>query len=289
MEPMGSPSTWNFAPYDWLALQALGTPNTFVYGDAGTAWAPEFEDADPEFGAYATLSVGFGTADYATGLLVRQTSGNGFVYQIDLLDSTDVWYNAVWTGTDRSVSGAPVNFVATWTQTAYLVKGARITIALGDAEDDEWEQIDAVRLLNATANSTPGTAPVAANDSFSVAENGSQIFDVQAAITNAEGYPLILAIATAPTYGTAEIDFNGTPDDPSDDTIVYTPDPDYYGSDSFEYSITDIWGRTDTGTVTITVTSVNNAPTLESDRIFASAVKNTPLAIDLAALTQDVE
>ncbi|MBX9680082.1 MAG: cadherin-like domain-containing protein [Gemmataceae bacterium] len=71
---------------------------------------------------------------------------------------------------------------------------------------------------------------------------------------------------TKPANGYAEIDFNGTPDDPSDDTIVYTPDPDYYGSDSFEYSITDIWGRTDTGTVTITVTSVNDAPTLESDR-----------------------
>ncbi|MDQ3177983.1 MAG: tandem-95 repeat protein, partial [Actinomycetota bacterium] len=46
------------------------------------------------------------------------------------------------------------------------------------------------------------------------------------------------------------------------DGARYTPDPNYYGLDSFEYTADDGNGGTDTATVTITVRPVNEPPTV---------------------------
>ncbi|MFW9787566.1 MAG: Ig-like domain-containing protein [Candidatus Thorarchaeota archaeon] len=42
--------------------------------------------------------------------------------------------------------------------------------------------------------------------------------------------------------------------------IIYSPFPDFYGTDSFTYTVSDGNGGTATGTVTVTVNSVNDAP-----------------------------
>ena len=47
--------------------------------------------------------------------------------------------------------------------------------------------------------------------------------DVLANDTDPDGDPLTITAVTQPAQGTAEIDDNGTPDDPSDDFIVFTP------------------------------------------------------------------
>jgi hypothetical protein len=106
-----------------------------------------------------TLSLGFATPVYPTGVLIRETYGNGFVTRIDLLDNGDAWHNEVWTGTDNSQPGSPVNFHASFGgATAYLVKGIRIHVDT-DHDPDAWEEIDAVYLLSSGASWTPGSAP----------------------------------------------------------------------------------------------------------------------------------
>ncbi|WP_181368979.1 Ig-like domain-containing protein [Flavobacterium pallidum] len=40
-------------------------------------------------------------------------------------------------------------------------------------------------------------------------------------------------IATPAANGTATVNNNGTPNDPTDDTIDYTPNANFNGSDSF--------------------------------------------------------
>jgi gliding motility-associated-like protein len=60
-----------------------------------------------------------------------------------------------------------------------------------------------------------------------------------------------ITVVTPPTSGTVVINDGGTPDDPSDDTITYTPNPGYSGTDTFEYTICDASGNCDTATVTI--------------------------------------
>ncbi len=67
-----------------------------------------------------------------------------------------------------------------------------------------------------------------------------------------------LSIAVPPTNGSIVINDNETPTDPSDDTVTYTPNTDYVGNDTFDYTICDTNGNCSTATVTIIVTDATD-------------------------------
>ncbi|WP_179957701.1 Ig-like domain-containing protein [Exilibacterium tricleocarpae] len=72
--------------------------------------------------------------------------------------------------------------------------------------------------------------------------------------------------------------------------LTYTPQPDYFGDDSFTYRVTDDVGATATGTVRITVSTVNDAPTAAADSF--NAVRNaltTVAAPGVLANDSDIE
>jgi len=58
---------------------------------------------------------------------------------------------------------------------------------------------------------------------------------------------------TQPSNGTIIVDDNGTPNDPTDDVVIYTPNPGYIGTDSYTYTVCDNLGNCDTAIVTILV------------------------------------
>jgi len=69
-----------------------------------------------------------------------------------------------------------------------------------------------------------------------------------------------IIIATPPTNGSVVVNDNGTPNDPTDDFVEYTPNSDFVGIDSFTYTIEDgqgligsLNGDTSTATVFIEV------------------------------------
>ncbi len=79
---------------------------------------------------------------------------------------------------------------------------------------------------------------------------------------------ILLRIASQPTNGTATINDNGTPADLTDDTILYTPNANFYGTDVFTYVMNDTLdprGADSVGTVTVTVTDVNDPVILVND------------------------
>src|SRR5262249_6374789 len=125
----------------WSAQQATGQPNTLSYGDISTAWS-----ARPMNGTQEHITLGFATPVQASGIIIRETNGNGYVTRVELLD-TDTVYHEVWVGTDPSLPGTPVNFTINFPQTPYLVQGARISV---DTNHDlsTWEEMDAVKLLS---------------------------------------------------------------------------------------------------------------------------------------------
>lgn len=127
----------------WSAAQVLGAPNTMSYGDIGTAWAP-----GPQNGTLEFITVGFNTPTYANGAVIRETYGNGFVYRIDALDTANVLHQ-VWAGVDNSLPGTPVDFLATWTTTDYLVAGLKIYTDTNH-NPSAWEEIDAIQLLGSS-------------------------------------------------------------------------------------------------------------------------------------------
>jgi hypothetical protein len=100
-------------------------------------------------------------------------------------------------------------------------------------------------------------APDAVNDSATVAEDsGANAINVldNDSFTPDEGETLTISATTDGAHGTVAITGGGT-------GLTYTPNANYFGPDSFTYTISDGNGGTDTATVSITVTNVNDDPT----------------------------
>ena len=71
------------------------------------------------------------------------------------------------------------------------------------------------------------------------------------------GETLTVTAVTQGTHGSVAITGGGT-------GVSYTPALDYFGPDSFTYTISDGNGGTDTATVNVTVTAVNDAPVIHA-------------------------
>uniref|UniRef100_UPI000E4AB1E4 DUF7507 domain-containing protein n=1 Tax=Aureibaculum luteum TaxID=1548456 RepID=UPI000E4AB1E4 len=124
---------------------------------------------------------------------------------------------------------------------------------LADSLDDDDESIVDSIVIN--------FLPTAEDDNVVVVENSSNN-NITVLLDNGNGVddfgrdgpsstPIV--IATGPTNGTATVNDNSTPTDPTDDYIVYTPTADYVGVDTITYTIEDSNGDTSTATLTIEV------------------------------------
>ncbi|PIB29483.1 gliding motility-associated C-terminal domain-containing protein [Maribacter sp. 4G9] len=106
----------------------------------------------------------------------------------------------------------------------------------------------------ALPNFTVVCLPQAANlvdDLIALDEDTSLIVDIYA---NDSDLPNPGALTTtSPSNGTVIIDDNGTPNNPLDDILTYTPNPDFNGADSFDYTICNSFGDCSTATVSIDV------------------------------------
>ena len=69
--------------------------------------------------------------------------------------------------------------------------------------------------------------------------------------------PLVIESVTQPSNGVAGIRPDGT--------VIYKPDPDFAGEDSFTYQVCDRDGRCDEATVTVTVEPPPNGPPAAAD------------------------
>ncbi|MCP4526336.1 MAG: tandem-95 repeat protein, partial [Aestuariibacter sp.] len=69
--------------------------------------------------------------------------------------------------------------------------------------------------------------------------------------------------------------------------VLYTPDADHCGSDSFTYTAADGNGGTDVATVNVTVTCVNDAPVAADDT--ETTNEDTIVTVDVLANDSDVD
>jgi hypothetical protein len=99
-------------------------------------------------------------------------------------------------------------------------------------------------------------APVASNDTATAAEDTPiDLMTLLSNDTDADGQVLTIDSALAGTNGTVGV---------SGDIVTFTPAADFNGTATFTYVATD-GVATDTGTVTVTVTAVNDAPVATDD------------------------
>ncbi|HEY7030136.1 MAG TPA: Ig-like domain-containing protein, partial [Thermomicrobiales bacterium] len=104
-------------------------------------------------------------------------------------------------------------------------------------------------------------APVAADQSVSTNEDTPKVITLSA--TDADDDNLTFSIVDQPAHGT--LGSLGAPDCSAANvctaTVTYTPDTDYFGSDSFTFNANDGDADSNVATVSITINPVNDAPT----------------------------
>ena len=135
------------------------------------------------------------------------------------------------------------------------VATATVTIVVDDANDDPIAFDD----FDGTVEEVPVTTNVLAND------------------YDPEGEPLSITSVNQPS--------NGSVVDNGDGTITYTPNVNFFGSDTYSYNITDGNGGSASATVTIWIDPVQDAPVAVDD------IASTPVnvAVIVSVLTNDYD
>ncbi len=128
--------------------------------------------------------------------------------------------------------------------------------------------------------SAESDSPVASPDAVETNEDEAVTADVLANDTDADGDDLIILSASVPNHGAADVSSDGK-------TILYSPEENFNGTDTFEYMIEDSSHNTATATVTVTVAAVNDAPSAIDDN--ATTNKNMSVDIDVLANDSDID
>ena len=117
--------------------------------------------------------------------------------------------------------------------------------------------------------------PYAKDDSPGILPAGqSSVINVLANDITGTQPPIRITAVTQPASGQVQISDNGTPSNYADDTIIYTPNTNFVGTDSFTYTVTDAQGFTSKATVTL---NVGTQAQIEADDVISLRLSVTNL------------
>jgi DNA/RNA endonuclease G (NUC1) len=132
--------------------------------------------------------------------------------------------------------------------------------------------------VNVTVDSVNDN-PVAVDDSATTNEDTSVTIDVVANDTDVDsGDTVTLEGVSNPVNGSVSINSG---------QAVFSPEADFHGTGSFDYSVSDGHGGTATGHVTVTVNSVNDNPVAVADS--ANTNEDNSVTIDVVANDTDLD
>lgn len=144
------------------------------------------------------------------------------------------------------------------------------TVTGGDSESDT-----AMVFVRVNSENDP---PMAVDDTAEVDQNSTDnTIDVLANDSDLDEDVLTVTAVTQGENGTVE--FTAT-------EVTYTPEPGYYGDDSFTYTVSDGNEGTDTATVAVTVISGNNPPEAVDDAV---TVNEDSVNNNILVLSQDTD
>ncbi len=126
--------------------------------------------------------------------------------------------------------------------------------------------------------SSTNDPPNAVDDSATVDEDNSVGVAVLSNDSDPDGDTLTLQSYGQPSNGS--VSDNGS-------LITYTPDANFNGTDSFNYTINDGNGNTDTATVFVTINAVNDNPVASDDQ--ATTNEDVPVDVDVVANDTDID
>ena len=279
---------------DALTIEAVtqGSMGTVAPDGASVVYTPNPGFQGPDMFTY-TISDGQLT-DTATVTVTVTTDQSPPVAQNDVattLEDTAVTINVLQNDTDPdgdTLSIDASNFPVTTANGMAVIEGANIryTPNANFSGEDMFSYRVCDNSALALCSTNPATVtvsvtsvaetPVAQDDAASTDEDMAVTINVLENDTDPDGDPLTIDSATfpvtAPTNGVAVIDGAN---------VVYTPNADYSGPDTFSYSVCDNGSPAlcSTGTVAITVNPVNDAPVALDD--MASTAADTAVTIDV--------
>jgi hypothetical protein len=117
-------------------------------------------------------------------------------------------------------------------------------------------------------------APVAHDKSVATLEDTPITISLDA--SDVDGDPLNVIMVTSPEHGNVTI---------SGLVVIYEPSPNYYGTDSFRYKVNDGTVDSNTATVSITITPVNDPPVAED--LVLETIENQAIEFELLASDPD--
>ena len=184
------------------------------------------------------------TIDAANGVLANDSDIDGDSLEAVLVDGPA--NGSLTLNSDGSFTYEPSDdFNGTDTFTYYVTDGTLTS---------------ATTTVTITVNSVVD-APVAGTDSYTVNEDNTLTVDAANGVlsndTDADGDSIEAVLVDGPSNGSLTLN--------SDGSFTYEPSDDFNGTDSFTYYVTDGTLTSSTTTVTITVNSVNDAPTAGAD------------------------
>jgi len=134
--------------------------------------------------------------------------------------------------------------------------------------------VDAIQTDTATVSITVNSvndAPVAVSDMSQVAEDRAISIAVLANDTDVDSADVTVAGANNGANGTVVVNLDGT--------VTYTPNADFFGTDTFTYTATDGLLVSDPATVTVTVLTVEDDPIAVDDVATATSGQATTIAV----------
>ena len=172
--------------------------------------------------------------------------------------NTPLTYTIVNQPAHGTLSGTGAN--RTYTPAANFYGTDSFTFRVNDGELDS----DAAT-VNVTVTAV-NDAPTASGNAYTTNEDTALNIAAPGVLANdsdVENNPLTAILVSGPANGSLTLNANGS--------FAYTPNLNFYGSDSFTYKANDGSLNSNTVTVTITVAPVNDAPVASNDKTTQSA------------------
>ncbi|MDE5419280.1 Ig-like domain-containing protein [Labilibaculum sp. DW002] len=220
------------------------------------------------------------------------TEGNtiNFTITVSPVKSSDITFDY------RTVNGtanASSDFTGSgWTSITLPANQSSMTLGISTTQDTEEEENESFTVeignppsqVDIGLGQATGTiiddddTPDARNDNFTVDEDDVLTNNVMTNDLGLGDPPVLVINNTNPTDGNLVINNDGS--------FTYTPNANYNGNDSFQYTIEDVDGDQSTATVSITVNPMNDLPIANNDTY--STPEDTALSDDVSSNDQNL-